>query len=984
MLNRFDRATEKFHRINIPRDDVTDIPWIEDFYSYPIFLSRNNSNTITSIAQDGDGNIWLGTWSEGLIKYNKTSGEFKRYLYDAEDNRSLSYNRVKHVYFDKSDDLWVATFGGGLNYANRKERNKFDEDLEFLRFKNSLMNDFSLSDDRITSVCEDKFGNVWIATYGGGLNCLHESERENISGDAEFRHYREGEDNSVNNDIILTMVEDDKHLWIATFGGGLNTFDFASKKFSAYTHDPLDDNSIIDDNILSLCKDKSGIIWIGTLLGKGISLLQKNLVKFGKISHQVSNKNSLTNNVVWAIHKDDENFLWVGTYHGGLNRIDLNTNEYKSFKYDPEDEFSLSDNHIRSIGEDSLGNLWIGTYSGGLNLFDKKNEKFFRFRNEILDLNSLSANQVQALHIDSDSTIWVGTFGGGLNKVNITNKRDLINIKFKAYLNDPEDSTTLSDDRVYAIFEDNEGILWIGTYGGGLNRFDKNTGEFFAYKNDPDDPTSISENKIIAIAEDENFNLWIGTYGGGVNRFNREENNFTRVMDIGGVETDVVYGILIDDKNNLWMSSDNGIIKFNPQSFTSNQYDIKDGVQSMEFSGGAFFKSKDGEMFFGGVNGLNYFYPDSIKDNMYIPPIVISSFKIFNQLVPGEKKEITLSHEENFFSFEFAALDYTNPEGNHYAYKLSGLDKSWHYVNSDRRIANYTNLEAGEYNFQVIGSNDDGIWNTKGASINIKILPPYYKTWWFILLTGVFLISLFAFVITQRVKSLLAIEKLKSRLAADLHDNVGSGLTEISILSELIAKDITFANQEASNRSYKISERARELIDNMSDIVWMVNPKRDSLHDLIIRLKDSYSDFLNYAGISFKTNNLEKLNNVKLHMEYRQHLYLIFKEAINNSIKHSGCSKIILNAFVRGNVIKLSLSDNGKGFDNAKEYFGNGLDNMRHRAKIIGGDISYNSNRTGGTLVVFTGKIGKINYLAGTVKKVSSVSERFKDIKFLG
>jgi len=190
VLNRFDRGTGKFHRINIPRGDIKDLPWIEDFYSYPIFLSRNNSNTITSIAEDAQGNLWLGTWSEGLIKYNKSTGKFRRYLYNAEDSKSLSYNRVKHVYLDNSDDLWVSTFGGGLNYAHRKEINRFNEDLNFIRFKNSLTNDYSLSDDRITSVCEDKFGNVWVATYGGGLNCLHAGERENITEYAKFAHYR--------------------------------------------------------------------------------------------------------------------------------------------------------------------------------------------------------------------------------------------------------------------------------------------------------------------------------------------------------------------------------------------------------------------------------------------------------------------------------------------------------------------------------------------------------------------------------------------------------------------------------------------------------------------------------------------------------------------------------------------------------------------------------------------------------------------------
>jgi streptogramin lyase len=706
-------------------------------------------------------------------------------------------------------------------------------------------------------------------------------------------------------------------------------------------------------------EDQSGTIWIGSHLGKGLNKLERTSSKFKQVSKDINYINGLNDDVVWAITEDRDKNLWLGTYKGGLNKWDRNKNKFLYFLPDQNNSESISDSHIRALCYDERGFLWIGTYSGGLNLYNFSKNSFTRFIHNTNDTTSLGANQVQAIFIDSEKNIWVGTFGGGLNKMDAFNIVPS-KIRFKKYKNDPNDPFSLSDDRVYSIYEDKDKVLWIGTFGGGLNRFDKKKEKFVSYKNIAGDESSLSDNRVMSIYEDSNGILWISTYGGGLLKFDKRSEKFTRYLHNRRITSSAVYGTLEDNFGNLWMSSDNGLFKYNVRLNQFTQYNLNDGLQSLEFSGGAYYKSESGHMYFGGINGFNYFYPDSVRDNYYVPPVVISSVRIFNEPIIGEVDSINVSYDQNFLSIEFSALDFTNPADNQYAYTLEGLDDEWHYVDSRMRIANFTNLSPGKYLFRVRGSNNDGVWNNVGAELHIFISPPYWQTWWFITLVILFISGIIYFLSTMRYRNLLSIEKLKSKLSADLHDNIGSGLTEISILSDLAANDIISNSRDSLSKLNIISDKARQLIDNMSDIVWMVNPHRDSLYHVILRLKDSYSDFLNSMAISFEAVNLEKFSAIKLPMEYKQNLFLIFKEAINNSIKHSRCKKIILEANLEKDILELTMKDDGTGLDFHNIQYGNGILNMKSRAKVIGGKLSIDSSNSG-TIIKFTGKIKGFN-----------------------
>ena len=392
-------------------------------------------------------------------------------------------------------------------------------------------------------------------------------------------------------------------------------------------------------------------------------------------------------------------------------------------------EEGLSQSTVYAIWQDSQGFMWFGTQDG-LNKYD--GYQFTVYRHDPNDANSLSHNEIFAIYQDSRGTLWIGT-GGGLNQFDRQQER------FVHYIHDPQNTESLSHNTVSAIYEDKTKTLWIGTQGGGLNKFDRQSGQFVRYQHDKQNPTSLSHNEVSAIYEDKTGTLWVGTYGGGLNKFDRATERFYAYREKDGLANDAIYGILEDEQGYLWLSSNHGLSKFNPATETFKHYDVLDGLQSNEFNA-VYHKSRHGEFFFGGINGFNAFYPERVKDNAYIPPIVITNFSIFNQTVnPGKTsplqqhisttQEITLSYKQSFFSFEFAALNFLQSAKNQYAYQLEGFDKDWNKVGT-RRHANYTNVPHGTYIFRVKGSNNHNVWNHKGTAIKITILPPPWKTWW--------------------------------------------------------------------------------------------------------------------------------------------------------------------------------------------------------------------------------------------------------------
>jgi signal transduction histidine kinase/ligand-binding sensor domain-containing protein len=756
------------------------------FVVYKVDLDNSNSvsdSWITCIYEDSFANLWIGTHDGGLNLFNYNSEKFTAYKNDKQDPASISNNTINAICEGDKGILWIAT-KSGLNKLNLNTIiNPDSKEPPFTRYE--INNDIQLNNEEVLSLCYTAKGELWIGTNGGGIsqmvkktdssevfiNYHNQFSRQNSpcndtilsifqdinskdflwitnSGDIEkfntvskqFNHYNEHQGVSdLLVDLKLSVSDKEGNIWISTFEKGLIKFDTKAERFYLNNHNNNDISTLSSDDILSIYEDNEGILWIGTN-GSGIN--KKRNKKFSGYRNNPDNPKSLNGKGAWAVYKDKSGTIWVGT-ESGLNRLDRKTDEFSLFSHDDKDNNSLSDNHVNSIFEDKDGDFWIGTSRGGLNLFDRSNGTFKHFRNETENVQSISSDFILPIVEDEDGYLWIGSRNTGLNKFD--KKKGV----FKRFINIPNCENCLSHNRVNALLLDKSGILWIGTSGGGLNKFDRNTEKFTSYKPDSLKPSSINNQYVLSLCEDKAGNLWVGTYDGGLNLFDRKNETFKHYTEKNGLPNNVIYGILEDKSGRLWLSTNKGLSLFNPSDEKFENFDVTDGLQNKEFNSGAYCKSSDGEMLFGGISGFNIFSPEKMITNTVIPPIVLTELKIINKKVAAGSEsplknsivtgnEINLSYRDYIFSIEFAALSFISPKKNKYAYKLEGFDKDWITTDYQNRIATYSNLAGGTYIFHVKASNNDGIWNETGTSIKIIISPPWWKTKWFILFLIIF------------------------------------------------------------------------------------------------------------------------------------------------------------------------------------------------------------------------------------------------------
>jgi signal transduction histidine kinase len=486
------------------------------------------------------------------------------------------------------------------------------------------------------------------------------------------------------------------------------------------------------------------------------------------------------------------------------------------------------------------------------------------------------------------------------------------------------------------------------------------TGRFQSYIASPSEKNGPSTNTILSLYEDRDNILWIGTYGGGLDRFDRATSRWEHFTEAEGLPNNVIYGILPDDGGNLWLTTNKGLARFHPATAAVKTYDVHDGLQGNEFNQGSYHRSRRGEMFIGGINGLNAFFPDSVRDNPYPPPVYLTSFRVFDKPIAlatplPETREIVLPHDRNFFSVEFVALSYTSPQRNQYMYILEGLDEAWRDAGT-RRYTTYTNLDPGSYTLRIRGSNNDGLWNMEGTMVSITIVPPYWKTWWFRILAVLGAGALLFLMYRYRVQKLLEIERIRTAIATDLHDDIGSSLTEIALFSDLGLRELRARPTPAEDGKLgsilaDIGTTSRNLIDAMNDIVWSVDPKNDSFDFLLVRMKMHASKMLDARGINYEIDIPEELSSLKLPLGYRRRLFLIYKEAINNILKHARPTTVSLSMRREGRTLMMTIVDDGIGFDPSSPAAGNGLHNMQERARTLGGEITIASARTRGTAI---------------------------------
>jgi len=774
-----------------------------DGYHVTVFKNdagRKNSisdNFIKCINEDASHNLWIGT-ADGLNRFDAYKNTFIKYEHNPLDKGSLSSNSINCIYKTKNNELVVATNGGGLSVFDATTN-------RFRRLVKSSQQPKTIDYFEVSAVLEDSRNNFWVATTKGvgildrktGLiNTIF-----NLNNNPDFR---------ITYPTLRIQEDKTGNIWLGTTGNGLLMVNLATHKYKQFLHDDKNPYSISTNLIRSLLVDNKGIVWVGGVNGS-LDQIKPSGNLFMHAQNEPDNPLSLSQKTASALFQDNQHNLWIGTHRGGVNFYAPLADKFKLFQQGAS-ENSLSYNDVKSFYQDSKGNIWIGTDDEGLNLYNEQTNSFTHYRYNAYNNSSISSDAVLNIAEDKNNNLWISTWGGGLNLM------DRAKGTFTHLMNKPADANSISSNYVQTTLQDSEGNFWVATYYGGLDLFDPQTRTFKRLTNTINGKSSLYGNNIISLNEDKEKNLWIGTDDGGLNcydlikktfshyfmssdkmpdirviftdskgrvwvgqaglyLFNKAQNKFDIYTEKGGLGSDFIKGITEDDAGNLWISTSNGLAKFNPDTRELKKYNVADGLQGLEFEAGAYMETRDGEMFFGGINGFNRFYPNDIKVNHYVAPVYITGLQIFNKdIQPGQNKspltndislthEITLNYKQNTLSFDFAILNYTASENNQYAYKLKNFDQDWQYT-SDRR-AIYTNLSPGDYTFYVRASNNDDVWNNKSAYINITIQPPFWSTWGF--RSFIILLGLAVSYYLLRFKKNLDLRKIEENKREEMH-----------------------------------------------------------------------------------------------------------------------------------------------------------------------------------------------------------------------
>ena len=810
-LNKFNRETENFTRYVISDDSI----------------SNTFQNIIHQIIEDNSGALWLAT-GYGLCRLDAATGKVKRFIPKPEEPKPVySANFVESVCEFEKDRLLIGTRDGLISFS--PGTGEFTK----LPFNNPALD----TDPNTNKVYKDKAGTLWLGMDKQGLI------QYNIKN-GEFDHYILDPDDpsSLSNNYVWTIHEDQSGaLWIGTRGGGLNKFNRDTKRFTVYKHNSRDAGSIGSSSIYSIYGDKDGNLWIGTM-DNGISMISKWGKPFKHYLHDTEDPSSLGYGEVMAICETKSGDLWVAQWGSGISRLISGSKKFIHYTNNPSAQISIGSDFVSDIYEDRSGYIWVG--SSGLDRIDPFTNKVIHYRYNPTNTNSLGGYRVIEIYEDREGIMWFGTYDGGLDRF------DRISGTFKHYKNDPSDSMSLCDNFVLSIYQDSKNILWVGTVNGLCRMIQLENGKegFACYKNNPLNPASLSNNNIFEIFEDSNKRLWIGT-NYGLNLFNREEESFISYTKEDGLPDNGVGSILEDDQKNLWLPTESGLVKFNPETKVFKTYDEGDGLKycRMVQSGyKAFHKGRTGIFYCGFMSSLAVFHPDSLKDNLNPPRIVLTDFKLNNKPVEigdssylkktiTETKTIELPYYENILSFEFSALDYTAPGKNQYAYKMEGVDDDWVYTDATRRYVSYTNLDPGEYVFTVKGSNCDGVWNEEGVSISIIINPPLWATWWAYLLYVMFIVFLFTgvtrfYLNRQRLKHQLVLEhehakklgeidQLKSRFFANISHEFRTPLTLIlGPVKQIMNKINDTKIKEELKLVHKSANRLNGMVNQLLDL----------------------------------------------------------------------------------------------------------------------------------------------------------------------
>jgi signal transduction histidine kinase/ligand-binding sensor domain-containing protein len=938
---------------------------------------RSNSNSISgdsvySIARDSHGHLWFGTGDTGLDRFDPATGNFTHYLNDS-DGRFVG--KITHVIADGQGEIWFVGERGlfHLNPATGQ-----------ITHPRATIN--SLAADYLD---EDNVGNLWMLAYSPTVGLVKYDRRAE-----RFTKYSLGAGAvGVANSKLL---EDRQNgLWVPS-SQGLQYFDRRTERFTRrFQHDESDPDTISDNAVVSVYQDRGDLLWVGTENG-GLNLLNFRQEQFGSYRHRPSDPNSLSTGKVTAIYKEPSDILWIGLFPRGLDRLDRRTGLVSHYHPGPENDRALGKgSDLNSIYKDERGYVWLGGWNSGLDGFEEHSGQFKHYQHDPSNPDSLISNNVLSIHGDRNGQIWVGQEGG-------IGRFDPATDGFANYRPLPDNPASLANN-IGAIYQDRSGVLWLGSWGGALSRFDDTTKIFVNYTPDPREPHRLNGGGINSILEDRTGTLWVGGWD-GLYRHNGQNATFTRYTESQGLPSSAIQGILEDKLGRLWVSTKKGISRFDPQTETFRNYDVSDGLQGDEFSQGACARGPDGEMFFGGSNGFNAFLPETIRDNPYVPPVVITSFRIFNKPVPigtnsvlnkaiAYADSLTLSYRDSVFSFEFAALSYANSHKNRYRYKLEGFEPGWNEVGSNQRLATYTNLNPRKYVFRVQGSNSDGVWNEAGVSLQILIMPPWWNTTLFRAVCAAVLLAVIWAAYRLRVRQLhhefdMTLEARvgeRTRIARDLHDTLLQSFHGVLLyfqtgINQLPEHPGEARTTEARKTLEKAMHQAEHAIIEGREAIQGLRSSVVETNDLALAMRTLGEELAaNSNSVAFQVHVEGAPRD--LHPILRDEVYRITGEGVRNAFRHAEAKQIEVEIHYDDRRLRVRVRDDGKGIepkllrdDGREGHFG--LRGMRERAKLIGGKLTVWSELDAGTEVELSIPAARA-YTTATDGQQMSLTEQF-------
>jgi signal transduction histidine kinase/ligand-binding sensor domain-containing protein len=926
-----DKSTGAFTRIALPEWGTRGI----------------RTNPVMSLAKDVNGDIWVAVWSSGVSRFNARSGGWTHF------GRSISSgspvdNRVRYVYADRYGFVWACTFGG---------LDRFDPEAgEFVHFSQDSIIGPGLRDRRFMCAFEDHEGDLWFGTFEGGLVLYRKQAK------AFTRIFTTGTGSFAlsSNRISAIGETDDGLIWVGTWDAGVNLVDKRSGQVVVVRQSGGEPQSLSTDAVRSVYKDKTGGIWVGTS-GGGVNHFDPDRFKFRHLKKVENNRQSLANANVRSLLEDRNGVLWIGTT-GGLDSYNLQSREFKHFRHDPTQKSSISADIVTALLEDRDGRLWIGTDGGGLNLLNSASNTFRVFRNVPGDSTTIGFDYIIALHEGRDGSIWIGTSGGGLTRMD---RRSFKCTRFQRRGNSPNQ---ISGNYVYAIHEGDSGELWLGTWGAGVTVLDPGTRSVRVYQHDPASKTSLNNNTVLDIFRDRRGNLWFGTLGGGVDRYDHASDRFIHTTESEGLPNSTVYGILEDSSGNLWISTNRGITCYDVPGQQFRHYGVSEGLQSFEFSQNAFCKGAQGRLYFGGINGVNIIETEHIKISWNVPPVVITQMKLMDRevLVPGSPEQtLELAPDENFLSFMFSALDYTAPEQNTYRYMLEGLDRTWVEAGT-RHYAAYTDLQPGEYVFHVQGSNVEGIWNAQGASLQIRVTPPYWKTLWFRAMALACIVGMAFGFYRDRIRRLKkeraaqaefsrklneSQEDERKRIAGELHDSLGQNL--LTIKSRLVRCSDISSPPVLQQHIGEVTTAVQNAIEEVREISADLHPHMLERLGLRRTIESTVKKCAASSGISIEAS-IDDMDGWLLPRE-EINVFRIVQEGLNNVVKHSKASECGVIVQKKGGECEMTITDDGCGFIPSgvsgvvDSQSGFGLVHMAERVRLLHGSMGINSSPGNGT-----------------------------------